>query len=254
MIIAGEEFSFEEYQKGTYGDHVIIHADCRTVLPKIPDKAIDLVLTDPPYGTDFDYYSNGRGYGNTKKRDWGKKEWNKKIPPQECFDGIFRCSKEQIIWGFPTFANFLPRTTSVIVWHKDNGNSNYGDCELAWTSHKKSIRYYKWRWNGMLQEKMGIQKEVRVHPTQKPVGLFKKILNDYMIADDLVRTGKGSGVCVCRSNENSHHRQIVCDPFAGSCTTAVAAKNLGRRSICIEIERKYVEIGEQRLAQEVLNL
>jgi site-specific DNA-methyltransferase (adenine-specific) len=205
----------------------IICGDCLEIMKTFPDKVIDLVLTDPPYGTDFDYYSNGRGGCVAVQPDYGKQDWNKKRPGKEYFDEIRRISKNQIIFGGNLFADYLGSSTAWIVWDKDN-TGNFGDCELAWTSFKSSIRKFKFRWNGMLQEDMK-HKEPRYHPTQKPVELMRWILNKYSEPDDL-----------------------ILDPFLGSGTTVIAAKQLHRNYIGIEISQKYCDISKQRLGQEVL--
>ena len=200
--------------------------DCLDVLPKIKDK-IDLCLTDPPYGTNFDYYSKGRGGSLAEQPDYGIQSWNKVRPTKPVFDLIRSNSNHQIIFGGNLFSDYLPPSTSWIVWDKDNGNSNFGDCELAWTSHKKSIRKFKWRWHGFLKE----APEKRYHPTQKPVGLFMLILDKYSKPDD-----------------------IICDPYTGSGTTVIACERLNRRWIGIEISEKYCEISAKRIESECKQL
>lgn len=101
----------------------------------------------------------------------------------------------------------------------------FGDCELAWTSsQRKSVKKCTVQWNGLLG-----RESFRDHPTQKPEKLMLLCVQDYTDAGD-----------------------TVLDPFMGSGTTLVAAKNLGRKSIGIEIEEKYCEIAAKRLAQSVL--
>ena len=114
------------------------------------------------------------------------------------------------------------------MWDKKNGDTDFADCELAWTNQPKAVRLFRWRWNGMLQEAAGSKKEIREHPTQKPVALMKWCISFFP---------------ECRS---------VIDPFAGSGTTLVAAKALGLTAIAIEREEKYCEVAANRLAQEIL--
>jgi site-specific DNA-methyltransferase (adenine-specific) len=206
----------------------IICGDCLEVMKTFPDKSIDLVLTDPPYGTDFDYYSKGRGAGLAKSTDYGNQDWNKEKLNCEYFSQIFRISKNQIIFGGNYYGSVLGDTSCYIVWDKDNNENNFADCELAWTSFKSAVRKFKWRWNGMLQEDMK-HKEPRYHPTQKPVELMKWILDKYSQPTDL-----------------------ILDPFLGSGTTIIAAKQLHRRYIGIEISQKYCDVAKSRLGQEVL--
>jgi len=118
-----------------------------------------------------------------------------------------------------------------LVWDKDNGDNGYADCELAWTNLDIAVRKFRWRWMGMLQEQMGDKKEVRTHPTQKPLALMSWCLS---LAGDDAKT--------------------VLDPFAGSGTTGRACKDLGRKCVMIEREERYCEIAARRMGQEVLPL
>jgi len=117
-----------------------------------------------------------------------------------------------------------------LVWDKDNGKTDFADCELAWTDFSQAVRKFKWRWQGMLQEKMGRQKEKRVHPTQKPLELMKW--------------------CIIQAEK---HREIniILDPFAGSGTIGRAAMELGRKCVLIEKEKKYCDICVSRLEMPV---
>lgn len=187
----------------------IINADCLDILKQLPDKCIDLVLTDPPYGI-------GESCGKNKTRDhvcratdYGNKDWDKSIPSKEIFNEIIRVSKNQIIFGGNYFVEYLHNSNCWLVWDKLN-TGDFADCELAWTSFKSAVRKYTFRWNGMLQQNMK-NKEKRIHPTQKPTDLFGMILRDYSKEGDL-----------------------ILDPFSGSGTTARACHNLKRRFICVE--------------------
>jgi len=111
------------------------------------------------------------------------------------------------------------------VWDKDNGASDFADCELAWASFKTAVRKYKFRWSGMLQQDMA-NKEERHHPTQKPTELFKMLLRDYAIKQE---------------------KKTIFDPFMGSGTTALACKSLGLDWCGCELEADYVEIANKRL-------
>ena len=210
----------------------IINADCLDILKQLPDKSIDLVLTDPPYGI-------GEAAGKNKSRgnkaiakDYGNKDWDKSIPEKEIFNEILRVSKHQIIFGGNYFVEYLHNSPCWLVWDKNNGANDFADCELAWTNFKSAVRKYLWTWNGMLQHDMK-NKDVRIHPTQKPLKLFEMILSDY-------------------SNEND----LILDCFSGSGTTAIACHNLKRRFICIEKDYDYYKASVERLkdAQSQLKL
>lgn len=201
----------------------IINADCLDILKQLPDKSIDLVLTDPPYGIGE---SNGKNKSRGKlaiAKDYGNKDWDNSIPNKEVFDEMIRVSVNQIFWGGNYFIENLKNTSSMLVWDKNNGNSDFADCELAWTSFKSAVRKFKYTWNGMLQENMK-HKEKRVHPTQKPLALFEWCLQNYSKEGDL-----------------------VLDCFSGSGTTAIACHNLKRRFICVEKDVDYWKASCERL-------
>jgi len=211
--------------------NTIIEGDCLEVMCDIPDKSIDLVLTDPPYGigeSGSKNHSRGCLASTTKFKELN---WDNEIPSKEVFDEMMRVSKHQIIFGGNYFLEYLYNTSCFIVWDKDNGKTDFADCELAWTSFKTATRKFKWKWQGMLQENMGERKEKRIHPTQKPLQLFKWILNNY--------TEEG---------------QTILDPFAGSGTTAIACHDLKRNFICIEKELEYVAISQKRLDEARMQL
>jgi site-specific DNA-methyltransferase (adenine-specific) len=209
----------------------IINADCLDILKELPDKCIDLVLTDPPYGINL----SKRGTTGTSKagkvKKYKKSNWDNEIPSKEIFDEMLRVSKNAIIFGGNYFIEYLSNSPCWLVWDKNN-TGNYADCELAWTNFKSAVRKYKWTWNGMLQEDMK-NKDIRIHLTQKPLKLFEMILRDY-------------------SNEND----LILDCFSGSGTTAVACHNLKRRFICIEKDKEYYDASVERLknAQAQLKL
>lgn len=146
------------------------------------------------------------------------------IPSKCVFDELLRVSKHAIIFGGNYFVEYLSNSPCWIVWNKLN-SGNFADCELAWTNFKSAVRKYDVLWNGMIKDPSE-RHEIRIHPTQKPVILFKKILDDY-------------------SKEND----LVLDCFSGSGTTAVACHNLHRRFICIEKDPEYYRASCERLEQ-----
>ena len=207
----------------------IYHGDCRAVLPILPSFA--LLCTDPPYGIRADARQQNRagkqhGAALAPSRDYGSVNWDF-APASDWLLGWLReKTRYQIIFGGNYFG--LPRTNCWLVWDKQNGANGYADFEMAWTNLPKASRIVRYQWAGMLQEHMD-DKEQRVHPTQKPLDVMEWAIRQ--APDDC---------------------EEVLDPFMGSGTTLVAAKNLGRRAIGIEIEEKYCEIAAKRLSQEVL--
>lgn len=215
------------YAVKPYYEHAgitIYHGDCREILPSL--DSVDLIVTDPPYGI-------GEAAGKNKSRtkmavakDYGTATWDNEPPPDWMF-GLMRAkSQSQIIFGGNYFA--LPPSSCWLVWDKVNGESDFADCELAWTNLPRAVRKFEWRWAGMLQQDMG-RKEFREHPTQKPLAVMKWAI---LQAPD---------------------SKSIIDPFMGSGTTLIAAKSLDIIAIGIEREEKYCEIAAKRLSQEVMD-
>jgi len=196
---------------------------CEDILPQL--GTFDLLLTDPPYGIGADNQKRILSRSNTANAtDYGQSDWDNEI----CEEGVelgITVSKNAIVFG-GNYYMMMP-SSCWLVWDKDN-SGDFADCELAWTNLKKAVRKFRYRWNGMLQEHMGDKKEIRQHPTQKPLALMRWCLTHVPDAE------------------------TVLDCFAGSCTTGLAAKLEGRKSVLIEREEKYCAIGVERLRQGVL--
>jgi len=195
----------------------IICADCYDVLKQLPDKSVDLVLTDPPYGIGV---SKSSEIGYKGFNVFAPKQWDSSAPSPEFFEEIKRISKNQIIWGGNYFG--LPASRCWLVWDKGNGfyGRSYAEVEMAYTSFDSNAKIFK------RDPLCNGDYRFKVHPTQKPVPLFKWCLTNYSNPGDL-----------------------VLDPMCGSGTTALACHALGRRYICIEKESDYVEAARNRLLQ-----
>jgi len=184
----------------------VIHGDCMELMRGYPDKHFDLAVVDPPYGIGEAAGKNasrnkGFGSGNKKSkkitlsRNYGVKNWDNKPCDISYFMELIRVSKNQIVFGANHFIENIPNANSScwLVWDKDNGASDFADCELAWTSFKTAVRLHKYRWNGLLQGDMK-NKEHRIHPTQKPVKLYDWIFHNYAKeGDKILDTHLGSG-------------------------------------------------------------
>ena len=208
----------------------VFNEDCLETMKRMPDKSIDLVLTDPPYGINVANTmskQSGQQFGKAAapKSDYKASDWDKEIPKDDIFKEIQRVSRHQIIFGGNYFASSLPNSSCWLFWDKNNGDNNFADGELAWTNFKTAVRKYNYTWNGMIQQDMA-NKEERHHPTQKPTELFKMILRDYAIKNDY---------------------KTIYDPFMGSGTTAIACKSLGLNYIGSELDKDYYEIIQKRL-------
>ena len=209
---------------------VLYNGNCLEIMPLL--NKVDLVLTDPPYGIGE---TNERALSRGKIAepiDYGFFDWDKnKVSDQHILSTV-SAAKNSIIFGGNYYGGLPGDTSCYLVWDKDNGDNDFADCELAWTNFSTAVRKFKFRWNGMLQECSGKDKEKRYHPTQKPVGLFFQILLKYSVDGNL-----------------------ILDPFAGVGTTALACERIGNREwILIEREEKYCEIAAKRIEQETKQL
>jgi site-specific DNA-methyltransferase (adenine-specific) len=205
----------------------LYNMDCMEGMRQFPDKYFELAIVDPPYGIGAsDYKRGGTQYGNSKAKCkvYASKDWDKSAPSAEYFDELFRVSKNQIIWGANHFISRIPYDSSCwVVWDKVNGDNGYADCELAWTSFKSAVRQYTYRWHGMLQQNMK-DKEQRIHPTQKPVALYKWLLMNYAKPGDK-----------------------ILDTHVGSASSLIACYEYGFDFIGFEIDKDYYEAAQKRL-------
>ena len=202
---------------------VVYLEDCVQGLKRFADNHFDLAIVDPPYGIDINNQSQGKGGGVARKIDYTKKDWDKTAPEIIYFNELRRVSKNQIIWGANHFISRLPIDSSCwIVWDKDNGETDFADCELAWTSFKTAVRRFKWTWAGMRQQNMK-HKEERIHPTQKPIALYKWLLINY-----------------------ASEGNLILDTHLGSGSSRIAAYDLGYDFVGFEIDPEYYEKQEKR--------
>jgi site-specific DNA-methyltransferase (adenine-specific) len=195
----------------------IFNRDCVEAMKEYPDNYFDLAVVDPPYG-------NIDAIGlidNKKKGKQATKRTNYKLfeniaPDDEYYCELERVSKNQIIWG----GNFLGLCGGVIVWQK-NGTA-FGEAEVAICSTHKSVKVFEYTWNGMIQQNMK-DKEIRIHPTQKPVALYEWILANYAKPNDL-----------------------ILDTHLGSGSSRIAAYKGGFNFVGFEIDQEYFEQGNKR--------
>jgi DNA modification methylase len=207
----------EPYYHDAEAGITIYCGDCRDVLPGL---AADVLVTDPPYGLGAAGRSGGRA-----SRLWRKGEtWDDTPVDQSVVDLAIGTTDHAIVWGGNYYT--LPPSRCWLIWDKVQAFS-WADAELAWTNLVLPVRVFRL---SRIDAYVNRAESVKQHPTEKPVSLMRWCLG-------LVPTA-----------------QTVLDPFMGSGTTLVAAKQLGRRAIGIEIEERYCEIAAKRLAQGVLAL
>lgn len=184
----------------------ITNEDNMELMARYPDNYFDLAIVDPPYGSDNikGGYTSGKGGGVVKQKQYNNELWNQNAPEQKYFNELIRVSKNQIIWGANHFISLIPFDISCwLFWNKRNGAVSFSDGELAYTSFKTALRMFEYRWSGMLQENMK-NKEIRIHPTQKPVQLYSWILDNYAEENDKIldtHLGSGSIALACHSRK-----------------------------------------------------
>ena len=208
----------------------ITNEDNMTLMGRYPDNYFDLAIVDPPYGgNDAINLKNNitKGKQATKRKNYHSFE--NEFPSIEYFNELFRVSKNQIIWG----VNFYPYeflTGGRLVW--DKKGTAFGRAELAYLSMTKSVDIVEIQWNGMLQEDMK-NKEIRIHPTQKPVLLYKYLLDKYLIK-------KGG--------------KTVLDTHLGSASIAIACHDYGVELTGCEIDGKYYQDTVKRIQNHTSQL
>ena len=208
-----------------FGDCTLILGDAREVVPTL--GKVDCVVTDPPYGMNATTANMAGGTGqwalSSAKSAWpkGNLSWDDEAPD---IVATFPTMGQCIIWGGQFFS--LPPSRGWLVWNKIVRNWSASECELAWTNIEQPVRAFDYS-HGQLAS------EGKEHPTQKPLSLMEW--------------------CVQQLNAGA---QTILDPFMGSGTTGVAAMQLGRKFIGIEIESKYFDIAVERItnAQRQANL
>jgi len=168
----------------------ITNEDNMVLMSRYPDKYFDLAIVDPPYGiniSDAGGYYHVRGKGKTNPHS--KKKWDAEIPSQEYWHQLFRISKNQIVWGGNYMTNFLFPSRCWIFWDKVKFVDNYADGELAWTSFDQNTKKVTIQHHGFLTKD-----GKSIHPTQKPVALYKWLLDKYAKpGDKILDTHLGSG-------------------------------------------------------------
>ena len=208
------------------GNATIMNVDCMEYMRSLPDKYFDLAVCDPPYGIGENGDRNAsRGKLATAKNYKSFAGGDREPPPKKYFSEMQRATKNQIIWGANHFIDRIAKPSSCwIVWDKVTGNTDFADSELAWTSFKTAVRNFRFQWSGMLQGDMK-NKEIRIHPTQKPVKFYEWILTNY------AKPG-----------------QTIFDSHMGSGSSAIACNNLGFEYVGCELDTDYYEAACKRIA------
>lgn len=206
----------------------ITNEDNMELMARYTDNYFDLAIVDPPYGIGFAGFEKHYGGGKAKTKTSLHKPFfggDKNPPNKEYFNQLIRVSKNQIIWGANHFIENIPNanSSSWIVWNKINGDNPFADAELAWSSFNTAVRLFEFKWQGMLQGDMK-NKETRIHPTQKPVALYKWILDKYAKQGDK-----------------------ILDTHLGSGSIAIACHDYGFDLTACELDKEYFDKAMQRI-------
>lgn len=212
---------------------VFQNKDCMEAMKDFPDKYFDLAIVDPIYGDvtgggyttskhDKEVYHIGHSLAN--ERAYHRAMWEQPKTPPEYFRELRRVSKNQIVWGGNFFTESLPCSQGWIIWDKQKSPGlTFSDSELAWTSFNRGQRIFRFMWNGMLQGDMK-NKENKIHPTQKPVALYKWCLSNYAKPGDK-----------------------ILDTHVGSASSLIACYDLGFDAWGYEIDKEYYDKANARL-------
>lgn len=214
----------------------------------VGSEKIDLVLTDPPYGMNIQDKNGVIGQCRNHRIKGARDERFRNTflnvrrhtmlqgddsseTAKKFYELIKDYSATKIFWGGQYFAHFLPVSGAWIFWHKMTGTNDFSDGELAWVSKGKRVRYYAQMWNGVFMQcdyalngRDHVKgSKARLHPTQKPVELHTKILEDF-----------------------SKEGDTVLDCFGGSGTTLIACEITGRNCLMMEISPEYCDVIKTR--------
>lgn len=214
--------------------------DCMDGMKEFPDKYFDIAVVDPPYFSGPEkrgFYGKSVSPIGVQRVYQKSAEWT--VPDKSYFDELFRVSRNQIIFGCNYFDYHFP--PGRIVWDKCNGDSPFSDCEIAACSFHDSVRLFRYMWNGMLQGKsikegfiqQGNKKknEKRIHPTQKPVMLYRWLFDRY--------TERG---------------MKLLDTHVGSASSLITAHDAGLQYVGFELDKHYYELSKKRLEEHTAQM
>ena len=177
-----------------------------------PDNYYDLAIVDPPYGIDADNKNNGKNSDTHEKTSlakintYKKTNWDNSIPTNEYFEELKRVSKKQIIWG----ANFFNLQGGMLYWHKNVTMPTYSTGELAYLSWLNKIDFVEITWHGMLQYDMK-NKEERIHPTQKPIMLYRWLLDKYAEKGMKILDTHGGSMTIAKACDMEGYDLDICE-------------------------------------------
>lgn len=170
------------------------NVDCIEFMKSKPDNYYDLAIVDPPYGigaSNFKGFNSVKGkdgsIGKTKRQPHIPKNWDNQTPNDIYFQELFRVSKNQIIWGGNYFP--LPPTRGIICWDKKQSFDNFSAWEMGWTSFDYPAAIFRYDNKGFMNKDGSA-----IHPTQKPIDLYRWILQKYAKPNDKIFDSHGGSM------------------------------------------------------------
>ena len=212
----------------------ITNEDNMVLMARYPDNYFDLAIVDPPYGISADKNAQKNGIKCKKNRFKEHKEsnWDNAIPTKKYFNELKRVSKNQIIWGGNYFTEYLKPVMSWIVWDKMQYNFSFSHGEMAWNSFNTKLLIFKYaRGNesGFAPKiKKGMKQGLNIHPTQKPIALYKYCLQTFGKEGDK-----------------------ILDTHLGSGSIAIACHDYGFDLTACELDKEYFDKAMQRINNHV---
>ena len=189
--------------------------DCMSGMKRYPDKYFQLAICDPPYG--IERFKDAQPTRLNRYGSMGTANDTK--PNRKYFDELFRISKNQVIWGYNHLSDLLPPTKEFVFWYKHQPVDTYSDGELAWTSFCKTAKCFDYPFFGATGREFD-----RIHPTQKPVALYKWLLKNYAKLNDK-----------------------ILDTHVGSASSLIACYDMGFDAVGFELDPDYYKASKQRL-------
>ena len=205
----------------------MFNCDCESYMNACKENRYQLAIVDPPYGINADDKNSQKELKSKKSaslsKDYGSQKWDSNIPNDTYFNELIKVSKRQIVWG----ANYYGLKGGMLYWHKNVTMPTYSTGELAWLSWLNKIDFVDITWHGMIQHNMK-DKEHRIHPTQKPVQLYKWLLTNYAKEGD-----------------------TILDTHGGSMSIAIACWDLGFDLDIIELDPDYFNDAVKRFERHI---
>ena len=192
------------------------NCDNMEFMKEVEDK-YDLAIVDPPYGINFAKQHTGKGWTVRES-----KNWDKEIPSQKYWEYILNLSNNQIVWGGNYMTEYLYPSMGWIFWDKGQRNFSLADGELAWTSFNRALRVYEYSRAKLNNNRGGL------HPTEKPIDLYRWILQNYAKQGDK-----------------------ILDTHGGSMTLARACYEEGFDLDIMELDKEYFDKGVQKFKEHI---